>query len=153
MEVWIYYSVLALLITSLNILGLNSVGRILNNVEEIQLFMYCAFIVAGFVSFLLLFFGKKTKLNANNIIKNKTNNYLILAGILGLGILLVLNFIIQALAHAKSSKVGLPLIIINMNIILVLLVSIILYKQTFNWKAIVGILLAVLGLSMVIYFK
>ena len=78
---------------------------------------------------------------------------MILAGILGLGILLVLNFIIQALAHAKSSKVGLPLIIINMNIILVLLVSIILYKQSINWKTIVGILLAVLGLSIVIYYK
>ena len=154
METWIYYSILALLFTSTTILTLNYLGRILNGTEEVRIFMYCAFIVAGLVSFLLLLVDKKKTIrNANNIIKNKTNNYIIIAALVGLGILLVINYNIQALAHAKSTKVGLPLIIINMNIILVLLMSLILYRQTINWKAGLGIILSIIGLSMVIYFK
>ena len=154
MESWIYYSILALLLTSTTIIGLNYLGKILDGTEEVRIFMYCAFIVAGLVSFLLLIIDKKKTINnANNIIRNKTSNYVMLAGLVGLGILLVVNYNIQALAHAKSSKVGLPLIIINMNIVLVLLMSIVLYRQTINWKAGLGIFLSVIGLSMVIYFK
>lgn len=154
MESWIFYSILALLFTSTTILGFNYLGRILNGTEEVRIFIYCAFIVAGLVSFLLLLIDKKKTIsNANNIIQNKTSNYVIFAGLVGLGILLVINYNIQALAHAKSSKVGLPLIIINMNIVLVLLMSLVLYHQTINWKAGLGILLSVIGLSMVIYFK
>lgn len=154
MESWIFYSILALLITSTLILGLNYLGRILNGNDEIRIFMYCAFIVAGLVSFLLLLIDKKKTLsNANNIIQNKTSNYVILAILVGFGILVIMNYNMQALAHAKSSKVGLPLIIINMNIILVLLMSLLFYRQTINWKAGLGILLSVIGLSMVIYFK
>jgi drug/metabolite transporter (DMT)-like permease len=154
MESWIYYSFLALLFTSITILSLNYLGRILNGYEEIRMFIYCTFVIAGLLSFVLLLADKqKTIINANNIIQNKTNNYFILCVLLGLGILLVINFNIQALAHTNSTKVGFPLLIINMNIILVLLMSLILYRQTINLKAGIGVILSIIGLSMVIYFK
>ena len=154
MEPWIYYSILALVLTTTTILGLNYLGRILNGPHEMLFFMYCAFIVAGLIAFMLMIFDKKRAItNANNIAHNKTSNYLILAILIGMGALILFSLRSQFLAHANSSKVGFPLIIINMNVVLVLLLSLLIYRQTINWKAGLGVVLSIIGLSLVVYFK
>ena len=154
MELWLYYSIFALILTSITILSLNFLGKILNGTDEIRLFMMCSFIVAGLVSLILLMIDRKnTVSNANNIIKNKTSNITIASILIGFGILLVYNFNYQALAYNHSKKLAFPQLIINMNMVVVILVSLLFLNQTLNWQALIGILLTIIGLTIVIYFK
>ena len=54
------------------------------------------------------------------------------------------------LAHSECKIGGLPLIIINMNIIIVLILSYLYYNTKLNINTIIGILIALVGLGIVI---
>ena len=148
MEEWILYSILVLLITSFLVLIMKYLGTQINlNEDEIESIICCSFIISGLLAFLYLLIKKRE--NILSIINNPNHNILLIIIIL-FGLLLLLNFIFQGKAHNKCKIGGLPLIIINMNIITVLLISTFLYNTNINYKTILGIFLAISGLSLVI---
>ena len=150
MQDWIIYSLLALIFSSTIILSVKYLGSILSNKDEVVSIVYIAFIIAGIISLIFIINDKKTKHNLNNIVKNKTSNSLLLLFVIILGILIILNYTTQFSAHSLCKISGLPLVIINMNIVLVLFISYFLFSETINWKVILGIMLSLCGLSLVI---
>lgn len=150
MEEWILYSSVALCISTLIIFFLRYLGIILDSTEEVNIFVLTAFVIAGFISLIFLLNNKNTSRNFNNIINNKTNNGILLFILLIFSVFLLLNFMSQSLAHNKCKVTGLPQVIINMNLVLVILISVLLFNTELNWKMILGIILSVMGLSLVI---
>jgi drug/metabolite transporter (DMT)-like permease len=53
----------------------------------------------------------------------------------------------------ETPKTSYCLLIINLNIILTLLLSYYLFKEKMNYKSLIGILISLIGLSIVIYYS
>jgi drug/metabolite transporter (DMT)-like permease len=53
----------------------------------------------------------------------------------------------------ETPKTSYSLLIINLNIILTLLLSYYLFKEKINYKSLIGILISLIGLSIVIYYS
>lgn len=151
MDDWLIYSIFVLIITAFLTLIIKYLGTILNNFEEIKLFICISLIIAGIFSLIYLVYNNNFYMkHLKNIKENKTDNNILIFILIIFGLLLLLNFIFQGLAHNKCKIPGLPLIIVNMNIIIVLLISSILFDIKINRKIILGIIVALIGLSIVI---
>lgn len=145
MEEWIFYSIFALFISSSIIIIMKYLGTQINS-DEIKSFLCLSLVITGIISFFYLLTHKK---NIYNIIKKKNHSLLILLAFI-FAILLLFNYITQIEAHNKCKIGGLPLIIINLNIIIVILISSFLYNTQLNFNSILGIFLIISGLSLVI---
>ena len=151
MEDWLIYSILVLIITSFLALIIKYLGVFLDNIEEIKLFIFISLIFTGLFSFIYLLCNNKFyKKHFENIINNKINNIFLISILIIFSILLLLNIIFQGKARNLCKITGLPQLIINTNIILILILSIFLFNIKINWKIILGIILAFIGLSIVI---
>ena len=152
MKSWLIYSFITLFISTILVLSFKYVDIFLDNPEEIKLFIYLAFIIAGIVAFIsLLLDRKRTRKNINNIINNKTDNKLLVFLVIGLALLLIGSNIFYLKAMSNTNNPSIPVIIINMNIILVLGLSLILFNSRINWNAVLGVFIAIFGVSMVVY--
>lgn len=151
MEDWLIYSILVLIITAFLTLIIKYLKGVLDNIEEIKLFICISLIMAGIFSLIYLVYNNNFYMkHLKNIKDNKTDNNILIFILILFGLLLLLNFLFQGLAHTKCKIPGLPLIIFNMNIIIVLLISKILFDIKINRKIILGIILALIGISIVI---
>ena len=155
MKLWIIYSFLTCLLSSIVILSFKYLDVVLNNEEEVKILIYLGFIIAAIVGICLIMYDKpKNVKSINNIVNNSfTNNRLLILILLFMGILLVGIKMSHFYAMTYSNNPGLPLIIVNMNVILVLALSLLIFRMVLNWKVILGIILAVCGISTVIYFS
>lgn len=155
MKLWIIYSFLTCLFTSIVVLSFKYLDVVLNNEEEIKILIYLGFIIAAIVGVCLIMYDKpKNMKSINNIVNNSfTNNRLLLLILFFMAILLIGIKMAHFYAMTYSNNPGLPLIIVNMNVILVLAISLLIFRMVLNWKVIAGIILAVCGISTVIYFS
>ena len=155
MKIWIIYSFLTCLLSSIVILSFKYLDVVLNNEEEVKILIYLGFIIAAIVGVCLIMYDKpKNMKSINNIVNNSfTNNRLLILMLLFMGILLIGIKMSHFYAMTYSNNPGLPLIIVNMNVILVLALSLLIFRMVLNWKVVLGIILAISGISTVIYFS
>jgi drug/metabolite transporter (DMT)-like permease len=80
-------------------------------------------------------------------------NYHITLFILFFSLLLILNNYIMNLAFKNSPNIGYTHMIINLNVIFSLLAGYFLFKQNINIKCFIGIIIALIGISIIILNK
>jgi drug/metabolite transporter (DMT)-like permease len=80
-------------------------------------------------------------------------NYQITLFILFFSLLLIINNYIMNLAFKNSPNIGYTHMIINLNIIFSLLAGYFIFKQNINIKCFVGIIIALIGISIIILNK
>ena len=140
---WIYLSFLATFITAIVVLFLKYIDT--TKYDNI-VFLNLTFVIAGLLSLIYLLCNfNKTK----SILHNFEYNIFYL--VLFFAIVLILNNIIIQYALKMSPNVGYCHLIINLNIIITLIVGYFFFKQKINYKTLLGILITLLGASMVIY--
>ena len=147
MEEWLIYSILVCILTSFAAIAIKYLGNYFNNVDEIRLCMCVILIMTGIISFiyLLYFFSNKDKV-FKNIVKEKMK---ILLPIL-ISLLIFLSYLFQCNARALCKVPGYPQLIINLNIIIILFLSIFFFNKELNWRIFLGIIITIIGLSIII---
>ena len=70
-----------------------------------------------------------------------------------LAILLIANNIAIFWAFKNSPNIGYSHLIINLNVILTFLVAIFIFKQKFNYKSLLGLIITLVGLTLLIYYS
>ena len=115
------------------------------NIEESILI---AFVIAGIVSFLILI------LKSRNL-KSKIKNIYSMQGffISLVGILFLTNRLLFTKSIKTSPNPGYSHLIVNLNVIIVLILSYFLYNSQINYKSCLGIILSLLGIFTVIKFS
>lgn len=142
---WILLAFISTLITAIGTIGLKIIDKSKYNNN---LFLALTFIVMGLISFFYLIFDNTIK---NNFINN-CDKYLILF-VLFFAILLILNNVIMQYAFKISPNIGYSHIIINLNVILTVFAGYFLFKQQLDNKCLFGILLALIGIMIVVFYS
>ena len=115
------------------------------NIEESILI---AFVIAGIVSFLIL-------ISKSRNLKSKIKKIYSMQGffISLVGILFLTNRLLFTKSIKKSPNPGYSHLIVNLNVIIVLILSYFLYNSQINYKSCLGIILSLLGIFTVIIFS
>lgn len=139
---WLIFSILALIASSLHMIFYKFLSK--SNIPN-DICISLVFILSGILSFIYLFFNRnRIKINECKLNINKLS-----AGAL---IILFFNFfLLKSIDY--SPKTSYPLLVINLNIILTAIMSYFIFKEKISYKAFIGILLTVIGLSIVIYYS
>ena len=110
-----------------------------------------SFIIMGIISFFYLLFNRLNQ-KKETIIKFYLEWSQIVMAII-LAILLIVNNLAIFWAFKNSPNIGYSHMIINLNVILTFLVAILFFKQKFNMKCLIGIIITLFGLSIFIYYS
>lgn len=147
MEEWLVYSIIVCIITSFIAISLKYLGNYFNNVNEIRLFMCISLIITGIISFIYLIYFVSNK---NKFFKNIVNKKIKIIILLFISLLIFLNFLFQCNARVLCKVPGYPQLVINLNIILILLLSIIFFNKELNLRICLGIIITIIGLSIIL---
>tara|TARA_B100001175_G_scaffold91860_1_gene77624 strand:+ start:5645 stop:6100 length:456 start_codon:yes stop_codon:yes gene_type:complete len=146
-NLWIFYSFIAMFFITIHSIIHKYILIYNNNNADISLAI--TFLFTGIISLIYLSFYKE---KIKNILKDKNSNIIICLSIFLALIILSINMAVSK-AFSFSSNISYCNLIINLNIILVLLFSYILFKERLNKQTMLGILLSLIGLSIVIYYS
>ena len=144
---WIFYSLIAMICIALHSLIHKYI--LIYNIQNPNISLAITFFIVGIISLFYLCLNIES---IKNIIKNKNSNIIITLSLFLALIILSVNVAISK-AFSNSSNICYCNLIINSSIILVLLFSYFLFKESFNFKTFLGIILSFLGLSIVIYYS
>lgn len=143
---WIFFALIAMLLSSLHTVCLKFVKKD-NNYVDIGLALIFLFI--GLFSLIYIILNFKNLLNFLNQKHSKDIIFISLfIAIIIIGFNISLLFSLN-----KTPKTSYCNLIINLNIILTLLLSYFLFKEKINYKSLMGILISLIGLSIVIYYS
>ena len=143
---WIFFALIAMLLSSLHTICLKFVKKD-NNYIDIGLAFI--FLFVGLFSLVYIMLNLKNLTMFFNQKHSKDIIYLslfIAFTIIGFNTSLLFSL-------NKTPKTSYCLLIINLNIILTLLLSYYLFKEKINYKSLIGILISLIGLSIVIYYS
>ena len=143
---WIFFALIAMLLSSLHTICLKFVKKD-NNYVDIGLALI--FLFVGLFSLVYIMLNLKNLTMFFNQKHSKDIIYLslfIAFTIIGFNTSLLFSL-------NKTPKTSYCLLIINLNIILTLLLSYYLFKEKINYKSLIGILISLIGLSIVIYYS
>lgn len=138
---WILYSILALIASSFhttNYKYLTAINLPLDLCTAVNIAL------AGFIAFLYIIF------NLDRLDFNKCKIGIKYMFFIALCIIIFNFCLVTAIKY--STNTSFPLIIINLNIILTALLSYFLFKEKISKEIFFGIILIIIGLSMVIYY-
>ena len=139
---WLIFSIFALIVSSLHMIFYKLLTK--SNIPN-DICISLVFIISGILSLIYLFFNRdRLKINECKLNINK-----LCAGAI---IILLFNFFLLK-SIDFSPKTSYPLLIINLNIILTAILSYFIFKEKISYKVFLGILLTVIGLSIVIYYS
>ena len=144
-NLWVYYALAACVMTALTVVLLNIISK---SKYDNNLCLCYGFILVGLLSIIYIFYNKKS----NSVLLNSITNDIIFVIIL-LSFLLFFKAIIIQKALKNTPNMAYAHIIINMNIILTLLASYFFFKEKFNIQTFIGILMSIIGISIVIYYS
>ena len=147
MEEWLFYSILVCIITSFTAIALKYLGNHFENIDDIKLFMCLSLILTGIISFIYLICYYRNK---NIILKNLINEKIKISLLIIISLLIFLSYLFQCTARNLCKIPGYPQLIINLNIILVLFLSIIFFNKELNSSVFLGILITIIGLSIIL---
>ncbi len=143
---WIFFALIAMLLSSLHTVCLKFVKKD-NNYIDIGLAF--VFLFVGLFSLVYIMLNLKNLTMFFNQKHSKDIIYLslfIAFTIIGFNTSLLFSL-------NETPKTSYCLLIINLNIILTLLLSYYLFKEKMNYKSLIGILISLIGLSIVIYYS
>lgn len=143
---WIFFALIAMLLSSLHTVCLKFIKKD-NNYIDIGLAFI--FLFVGLFSLVYIMLNLKNLSMFFNQKHSKDIIYLslfIAFTIIGFNTSLLFSL-------NETPKTSYCLLIINLNIILTLLLSYYLFKEKMNYKSLIGILISLIGLSIVIYYS
>lgn len=141
---WVFYALIAWLFTGTSFLLLKNVSSKVQSSLSLQyIYILMAFIIAGIFSGLILIYLKLTN---NKFLKDissfsKTN-------LISLGLVLVLSYLFLMVAGNKGGTPAFQ--IINLNIIIAAIGGYLFYNEKLNLTKIIGIIVAIVGASIII---
>lgn len=138
---WVLLAFLATIISSIGVLLMKIVG---NSKYDNNLFLTLSYIIVGILG-LINYIYKKNK-NKNQ----KIDKQLILYSLAFAIFIFICNIIVQE-AFSKSPNISYTHIIINLNIIITLIFSYLLFKEEINKSCFVGILIALIGIIIIVF--
>tara|TARA_Y100000992_G_C21175291_1_gene447987 strand:+ start:187 stop:639 length:453 start_codon:yes stop_codon:yes gene_type:complete len=144
---WAYLSICELFITSFSLI----LTKYLTNTQfDFKILLAIIYILVGVAGFIYLITQKNSK-EFKDVFKN--------AGLFIIVLLLVSacfrifgSFII-AKALKIAPNIGYCHLIVNLNVVLSLLASYFLFKQKINIKTFIGIIIALIGVGIVVYYS
>tara|TARA_B100000035_G_scaffold314279_1_gene330127 strand:+ start:5024 stop:5476 length:453 start_codon:yes stop_codon:yes gene_type:complete len=142
---WALFAFLAMLVSSLHTITHKYLTIYNNNFNNISVAFI--FIFTGLFSLLYLIYNYK---QVNEVITNKNSNTIILLSIILAFIILCYNFCISN-SLINAPNISYCHLIVNLNVVLSLLASYLLFKQKINTKTFIGIIIALFGVGIVVY--
>ena len=143
---WIFFALIAMLLSSLHTICFKFVKKD-NNYVDIGLALI--FLFVGLFSLIYIILNLKNVFKFFNQKHSKDIIYLSLfIAIIIIGFNISLLFSLN-----ETPKTSYCSLIINSNIIFTLLLSYYLFKEKINYKSLIGILISLIGLSIVIYYS
>ena len=149
---WIILSFSLALITASGALILKFIGNDYNHDSDTS--MIIGLIVAflsGILAFLILCYHKSKVMRICNEINHKHKKIKYLIPILA--IIFIINVCLTIYTLNKVENPAYAQIIKNTNVVFILLLSILLFKTRINKKCIFGVLLCLMGISIIIYYN
>lgn len=144
---WLLFSILVCFISAFEVIIMKKISFLKTEIQ-IDDTILLTFIIIGFISFAILFLKSKSIEKKFKNIFNK-NGLLIIS----FGILLILNKILFTKALKNAPNPGYPRIIVNLNIIIVLILSYLFYNSKINIYTLFGIILSLIGIYIVIRYS
>tara|TARA_Y100000389_G_scaffold78364_2_gene75211 strand:+ start:3531 stop:3980 length:450 start_codon:yes stop_codon:yes gene_type:complete len=142
---WIYYSFFATFITATAVIFMKYIS---NSKCHVRTLTFLTFIITSFMVLIYIPFDKTV---INDIKKNiQFKDYLLL---ILFSFVSMIAKLIQLYVFKITPNIGITNLIINANVIVTLLASYLLFKQFINYKSLIGILIAMIGLSITIYYS
>jgi len=142
-NLWIFLSIIACFLTALKVFLFNCASRLKENTLLIVSLFY---LFAGLIGLLFYIFTNNFKIN----IKYNAKNF---AFILFTGLILLLTTTLVINVLKISPNIAYTHSIINLNIIITILTSYLIFKQTLNKFTIFGMILSLIGISIVINYS
>ena len=132
MEKWIIYSIIASILSALTII-------ILKYFTDNVGFLLISFVIVGFISLVYLIGFYKTDVKL-------LLPYAFLYAILFIGMNILICYAVKC-----STNISYAHLIINLNIILTIIASYFLFKQKLNIYTFIGIIISLIGVTIVIF--
>ena len=143
-NLWIYLCIIAMIVAGIH----PSFYKLLNkNIYELPIVISLIFCITGLISFLYICFNYKS------VINYISNNDSKLKYILVLAIIIIIFNLSISYAIKFSPNICMCLLIVNLNIFIALLIDYLFFKYKFNIQTILGFIIAVIGLSISIYYS
>lgn len=144
-NLWVFLASICSLITASLVILMKYISFSNCNLKNIVIL---TFILSGFLSLIYILFDKNFLKDIKNNITKKDIFLIIL-----FSLLLVLNRMFQIYAFKISPQIGYSQLIINMNIIFTLIAGYFLFQQKINIKSLIGIIITLIGLSIIICYS
>ena len=142
---WIYFSFFATFITATAVIFMK---YLTDSKCHIRTLTFLTFIITSFMVLIYIPFDTTV---INDIKKNiQFKDYLLL---ILFSFVMIANRLIQLYVFKITPNIGITNLIINANVIVSLLASYLLFKQFINYKSLIGIFIAMFGLSITIYYS
>ena len=142
-NLWIFLSIIACFLTALKVFLFNCASTLKENTLLIVSLFY---LFAGLIGLLFYIFTNNFKIN----IKYNAKNF---ALILFTGLILLLTTTLVINVLKISPNIAYTHSIINLNIIITILTSYLIFKQTLNKFTIFGMILSLIGIIIVINYS
>tara|TARA_Y100000816_G_C25825965_1_gene432081 strand:+ start:101 stop:538 length:438 start_codon:yes stop_codon:yes gene_type:complete len=142
-NLWIFLSIIACFLTALKVFLFNCASTLKENTLLIVSLFY---LFAGFIGLLFYIFTNNFKIN----IKYNPKNF---ALILFTGLILLLTTTLVINILKITPNIAYTHSIINLNIIITILTSYLIFKQTLNKFTIFGMILSLIGIIIVINYS
>jgi drug/metabolite transporter (DMT)-like permease len=142
---WIFLALLSTLTTGIGVVGLKLID---NSKYDNIIFLALTFMFMGILTFFYLFFNQ-------NVTKNLINtcDINLLFFVILYSIFLLFNNLIVQYTFKFSPNIGYSHIIINLNVIITLFAAYYLFKQKFDFRCLIGIIIALIGISIIAYYS
>lgn len=141
-NLWIFFALIAMFVSAIHTICL----KYINN-KFIDIGLAFIFLFTGFFSLIYILLNNN---RLNNFLKQKNSKKIVLMALL-ISIFIIIFNISLFYSLNNSPKVSYCLLIVNLNIIIAVIIGYFLFKEKFNLKTLLGMLLSILGLSIVIY--
>ena len=141
-NLWIYLSILTTIITSGYIIFMKYIS---NNNYDIKIVLCLTFLMLGLISFIYLLCNHN---EIKKIIKDFNINFIYLVLFLTVTIILTNYFTHNAIK--VSPNISYCHLIINLNVIVTIIASYFLFKEKFNFKSFIGIIITLIGITIVL---
>ena len=143
-NLWIIFAFIAMFVSGIHTICL----KYMNN-KFIDIGLAFIFLFAGFLSLVYILFNNNRFIN---FLKEKNANNIILIALL-IGIFIIIFNTSLLYSVNNSPKVSYCLLIVNLNIIITLIIGYFIFEESLNFKTFLGMLLSLVGLSIVIYYS
>jgi drug/metabolite transporter (DMT)-like permease len=142
---WVYLSFAATLTTAVGVIILKHLSTLTPNVEISMCLIYIIMAILA-ISYLII-----KKNDTKNYVNNLKKELLLILIIIAF--LFILNNLAVHNALKNSPNIGYCHLIINLNIIITLLAGFFLYNQNINLKTFAGVIITLIGVSIVVYYS